>query len=119
MRNFLPLFFICLFLLGAVVAGTDCSVPASNDKGKEVGALRSHPGFRYSEERQQGTSLWLDYRTDLEISYLELNRYAEERSKKLCGGDFRYLSYEAYPDDASELKIASYRSVEIVVECMR
>lgn len=117
MRRFLPLFFISLFLSGVRIAGADCSAPV--DSSGDMSGLRSHPGFRYSEERQQGTSLWLDYRTDLEISYLELNRYAEQRSKQLCGGDFRYLSYEAYPDDASELKIASYRSVEIVVECMR
>lgn len=117
MKRFLPLVFICLFLSGVTIAGADCSAPA--DSSGDVGALRSHSGFRYSEERQQGTSLWLEYRTDLEISSLELNRYAEERSKQLCGGDFRYLSYGAYPEDESDLKTASYRSVEIVVECMR
>lgn len=102
---------------GVALGGSGCGERAGSSDGRDAGSLRLHPGFRYSEERQQSTSLWLAYQTDLNISAPELERYAEQRSKELCGGDFRYLSHREYPD--GERETASFRQVEIVVECLR
>ncbi len=85
-----------------------------------ISVLRHSADFLYSEERQRGTALWLDYQVRPAISSLSLNLYAEDRARSLCGGNhYRYLSVREMPDPdtATPQAEAAERRIEVVVDC--
>jgi hypothetical protein len=112
----LPAVFIGLVLPGlAYPCGDDMG---GCDYSRDLRDLRAHPEFLYSEERQRGPTLWLHYETDAAIPACALGRYAEHRSRLLCGGDFRYLSNSEYPVASAGGETARERRIEVVVECL-
>lgn len=82
------------------------------------------PDLVYSEERQQGYSLWLRYEAEMPVSRAQLHRHAQARADALCiethqgvSGSYRYLSVTEFPEQEPDGENERH-GIELAVECL-